>query len=131
MRTAREIGQNCAYTQARMNIHWSSCHVLISGDAEVPLYSYFLRSKQQMCWSDSADVVCICNQQIFSEVPLYSYYLSSKQQMCWSDCADAQADLHLCCSHVQSGFLKTRLKLFLARAMNVILMPVFYMQKEV
>ena len=56
-------------------------------------------------------VVRICNHVLVSgnsEVPLYSYYLSSKQQMCWSDCADAQADLHLCCLHMQSaGFLKT------------------------
>ena len=29
-----------------------------------------------------------------------SYYLSSEQKRCWSDCADAQADLHLCCSHM-------------------------------
>ena len=29
-----------------------------------------------------------------------SYYLNSEQQRCWSDCADAQADLHLCCSHM-------------------------------
>ena len=60
-------------------------------------------------------------------MPLYSYYLSSKQKMCRSDCADAQADLHLCCSHMQSaGFFKTRLKLllitFLVRAMNADLM---------
>ena len=26
--------------------------------------------------------------------------LRSEQQWCWSDCADAQADLHLCCSHM-------------------------------
>ena len=37
-----------------MSIHWS-CHELVSGDAEVPLYSYYLSSKQQMCWSDCAD----------------------------------------------------------------------------
>ena len=29
-----------------------------------------------------------------------SYFLSSEQQRCWSDCADAQADLHLCWSHM-------------------------------
>ena len=71
-----------------------------------------------MCWWDCSVrrliytfVGCICNHVLVSghsEVPLYSYYLSSKQQMCCSDCADAQADLHLCCLHMQSaGFLKT------------------------
>ena len=47
--------------------------------------------------------------------------------MWWSDCVDVQAILHLCCLHMQSaGFLKTGLKMllimFLARAMNAILM---------
>ena len=36
------------------------------------------------------------------------YYLGSEQQRCWSDCADAQADLHLCCSHMaKTGILMT------------------------
>ena len=91
-----------AYVQACMSIHWSSYHVLVSGDAEVPLYSY---------------------------------YLSSKQQMCWSDCADAQADLYLCCLHMQSaGYLKTRLKLLLItffRLRNEWYFNVFYMHVSI
>ena len=31
------------------------------------------------------------------------YYLSSEQQRRWSDCGNAQADLHLCCSHILSS----------------------------
>ena len=30
----------------------------------------------------------------------YYNYLGSEQQRHWSDCVDAQADLHLCCSHM-------------------------------
>ena len=36
---------------------------------------------------------------------VYIYFcLSREQQRCWSDCADAQADLHLCCSHMAHTF---------------------------
>ena len=81
MRTARAMTKLliCAAS------HWAftSCHVLVSGDAEVPLFSY---------------------------------YPSSKQQMCWSDRADAQADLHLCCPHIQLAcFLRSAFVLILSK----------------
>ena len=44
------------------------------------------------------------------DIETKSIILSSEQQRCWSDCANAQADLHLCCSHMaKTGFLMTRL----------------------
>ena len=47
-------------------------------------------------------VVRIWHKQVFLWRGSYEvYYPGSEQQRRWSDCADAQADLRLCCSHME------------------------------
>ena len=61
------------------------------------------------------------------------YYPSREQQRRWSDCADAQADLHLCCSHmILTGFLITWLIMMVwARVWNSAQIGHTYLSKRI
>ena len=65
----------------------------------------------RMCDQGRLKLTCLATEtsQRLEMLDLESIILSGQQeQRCWSDCTDAQADLHLCCSHMaKTGFLMT------------------------
>ena len=81
----------------KINTNWQSCFLFEPHHVKMCLRGFLTRyaSNKPAQLQKLARILKLWILQVY-----ISYYLSSEQQRCWSDCADAQADLHLCCSHM-------------------------------